>query len=1076
MATLSSINAGRAANGQAPVVIPGRTQAPTSAAPAPGTTTYDPSSRTISGPGAAAAGAQSTQNRGGTPDYTGVYVPPNARNGQAAVDSQNAIYAARAPNEPQEVQTFSQAGAKLLEGGYTPDTVNRYVQSGQLTQDQANKILEKSSLTPDEALALGLGKTVTVRNQQEMQGLIKSNLADRQKNAAAELAAGLITQDEYDATVKDVTTRTADADRIISDAQNPYLAKSASGAQSTRLDELNRQISELGQPQNYDNYLSFMTHEEIAKTIQARDQMKASLEREKAALLEQQRKGQTNNIQAYGADRSTGDRTTTPGATDQSRAAVVQDLIRQGLTDPRDMLDVLNFDENGQRVGDFTLPEITALMQQQQQGQSFPQTSTMGALQAMIDSAPPEQKGFLQSALGILQQRMGTAAQDFRTEEDQANAEFNTMKGVLQEMSDRRADMSETLQGIFKTTANDAKTAAEAQRTASLAAAKAQQDADSIRVNAERRKQEATHAKNMVSMGNRIALAGGSNSLGLIKKMENADQAGESEISQWANDQLSIVGNNYTSSVLQTEATFTNTVVGIKNNLALNMYNAVKDFNDKQDEYSQLLVGSYASRNAKISQARASMRKTINDSIDSATTQTQMAIETARKEKAEIAKQQAADDRADKRMQFQEDMATKRMEYQSGKDDQRAALADRKADQAQLNQELNQEKKDRTWVQQGFTQAFNSETVKNYRTLRDATTKATDVLQQALESGRLDQSVAKEVVGVLYEKGLDPTSVVREGEYERAGLSQSIYQKGQQAFKMLAGGDTTGLSQDTIDALKRTMDVMLNSQKQNAAVTYSDAINRLMNFNAESKHIKIDPRSIVPQDFVDDWMLSTYLEDSQSGDSAKTPTYQFNWGTYSGQMDRSGDEIDPGTTSALQSALPTSGVTMDEVMQTWSDMDPLENELSYNVMGYNGSDGDLLASLGPVTQDFNTPISTANYDPKTVKAWGGKHDGLDVAMPAGSFVPSLSGGTVQSVSYDKGWGLSVVVKDDDGTEHRYSHLQAVDPYIKAGQPVQRGQLFAQVGKTGNVFGKTGVHLDYRVKQNGQYVDPYEYFS
>ena len=141
--------------------------------------------------------------------------------------------------------------------------------------------------------------------------------------------------------------------------------------------------------------------------------------------------------------------------------------------------------------------------------------------------------------------------------------------------------------------------------------------------------------------------------------------------------------------------------------------------------------------------------------------------------------------------------------------------------------------------------------------------------------------------------------------------------------------------------------------------------------------------------------------------------------------------------------------------------------------------GDILASLAPVTQKFDTPISESNYSKGTVKAWSGKHQGLDIAMPFGSFVPSVTEGVLQSVEFSKkGWGLTAVIKAPDGAEVRYSHLLSIDPRLKIGQQIELGREIAQVGNTGNVFsahGGDGTHLDLRIRKGGKYIDPYSYY-
>ena len=45
-----------------------------------------------------------------------------------------------------------------------------------------------------------------------------------------------------------------------------------------------------------------------------------------------------------------------------SRDSAVADLVSQGVTNPTDMIDLLNFDENGKQIGNFTLEEVNKAM------------------------------------------------------------------------------------------------------------------------------------------------------------------------------------------------------------------------------------------------------------------------------------------------------------------------------------------------------------------------------------------------------------------------------------------------------------------------------------------------------------------------------------------------------------------------------------------------------------------------------------------------------------------------------------------------------------------------------------------
>lgn len=140
-------------------------------------------------------------------------------------------------------------------------------------------------------------------------------------------------------------------------------------------------------------------------------------------------------------------------------------------------------------------------------------------------------------------------------------------------------------------------------------------------------------------------------------------------------------------------------------------------------------------------------------------------------------------------------------------------------------------------------------------------------------------------------------------------------------------------------------------------------------------------------------------------------------------------------------------------------------------------------SMGKITQQFNTPIASREngglYDESTVKAWSGTHQGIDIAIPQGTKLPSPASGTVVYAGYDGGWGGTVVIRDTNGAEWRLSHLSEIPPNIKIGSSVTRGSFLAKSGGSKGTKGagnSTGGHLDLRIKVNGKYIDPLKYRS
>ena len=94
------------------------------------------------------------------------------------------------------------------------------------------------------------------------------------------------------------------------------------------------------------------------------------------------------------------------------------------------------------------------------------------------------------------------------------------------------------------------------------------------------------------------------------------------------------------------------------------------------------------------------------------------------------------------------------------------------------------------------------------------------------------------------------------------------------------------------------------------------------------------------------------------------------------------------------------------------------------------------------------------------------HGGIDLAARYGTQVPAAAAGTVVSAGEQGAYGLTVVVRHQNGFESRYAHLASLD--VKAGDSVTQGQQVGRVGSTGR---STGPHLHFEVTQAGRRVDP-----
>lgn len=101
------------------------------------------------------------------------------------------------------------------------------------------------------------------------------------------------------------------------------------------------------------------------------------------------------------------------------------------------------------------------------------------------------------------------------------------------------------------------------------------------------------------------------------------------------------------------------------------------------------------------------------------------------------------------------------------------------------------------------------------------------------------------------------------------------------------------------------------------------------------------------------------------------------------------------------------------------------------------------------------------------------HQGVDYGAPTGTPVKAVGDGLVNKAGWGNGFGNMVILRHEGGLESMYSHLSGFAKGMRAGTRVRQGQVIAYVGSTGV---STGPHLDFRLKQNGRYVNPTKFVA
>lgn len=672
-----------------------------------------------------------------------------------------------------------------------------------------------------------------------------------------------------------------------------------------------------------------------------------------------------------------------------------------------------------------TLPE--------EQTQPLPGSATgtmIEKLKAMAASDPDMAK-FIPQIEGLLaSQNSGQAEKDYMDQMSEVNASDRDNDGVSDGVEEAVAESKTMLAGDkAKSNSINEKNRDIALEAASIAKelAETQKKQFELKQLAAENAQRQANVENEIRNRRILAKFGGASDTNGLKWMGEQLQKGQDalnnlvesgnlteaiynlQIGREYNNNVQTALNNWEATQFQLDTNYRKEVSDLDRQVSL-------DAKERREE-RQKITDRYVERKDAADQRTFDFLKGVTSSLMVAKIQ----------ERAATKRAEAQEAAADERMRFQEEMQNQRLGVQLSNQER-----------IQANTERKMEKAEEKLVRSDFMKVNDSQTVKDYAAIRNATNKAQAAMKDAIKNGgRLDKAIMAEVTTVLYEKGLDPNSVVREGEYLRAALGQSIYDKGRKAIEAAFGGDMTGITSDMVSAMQRVMESMTRSQRESAQAEYAGAINRLVDFNSGSLYYNINPATITLPDGISipDWAVKAYYEDEEEANADSS--FDIDW----------------------------------------------DEEYGTGEGGGGSGFGDSLSMLGRFTQTFDTPIADRAhgglYEPSTVSAWGGRHAGLDIAVPQGSGFRSLVAGEIIEIGEEPGWGGTVVIRDAKGAEHRISHLSEINPKLKKGAKVSKGTALARTGGAKGAKGSgnsTGPHIDYRIRYSGKYIDPLKYHA
>jgi murein DD-endopeptidase MepM/ murein hydrolase activator NlpD len=113
------------------------------------------------------------------------------------------------------------------------------------------------------------------------------------------------------------------------------------------------------------------------------------------------------------------------------------------------------------------------------------------------------------------------------------------------------------------------------------------------------------------------------------------------------------------------------------------------------------------------------------------------------------------------------------------------------------------------------------------------------------------------------------------------------------------------------------------------------------------------------------------------------------------------------------------------------------------------------------------PLTEAGFITQALLDGGGSdHPGIDIAIPAGSYVRASGRGTVLDAGEDPIYGHYLVLDHGEGYRTRYAHASVL--FAATGELVDRNEIIALSGSSGQ---STAPHLHFEIFLEGEPVDP-----
>jgi murein DD-endopeptidase MepM/ murein hydrolase activator NlpD len=134
--------------------------------------------------------------------------------------------------------------------------------------------------------------------------------------------------------------------------------------------------------------------------------------------------------------------------------------------------------------------------------------------------------------------------------------------------------------------------------------------------------------------------------------------------------------------------------------------------------------------------------------------------------------------------------------------------------------------------------------------------------------------------------------------------------------------------------------------------------------------------------------------------------------------------------------------------------------------------GEAFGAAVPSDGSLQWPLAQRGYITRSHRAdAGAAHAGIDIAVPAGTYVRASRGGVVADVGVNSSYGRYVRIEHGDDLSTLYGHNAWT--FVSEGDSVETLEVIALSGSTGQ---STGPHLHFEARQGGRMIDPLELVS